>query len=60
MGSSWEIDNSELISSSKCACGQGVVETFKVELSHKSVIRSKTEYQTEVCCPNSDCASKRK
>lgn len=58
MGSSWEIDSTELISSSKCACGQGMIERYKVELSHKKVIRSKTEYETEIYCPNSECPSK--
>ncbi|MNI79159.1 hypothetical protein D3C87_482860 [compost metagenome] len=58
MGSSWEIDSQDLISSSKCACGQGTIKSYKVELSHTKVIRSKTEYETEISCPNSECPSK--
>lgn len=57
---SWEIDSQDLVSRSECACGQGIIESYKVEFSHTRVIRSKTEYQTEINCPNLECPSKNK
>lgn len=59
MGSSWEVDEKILTYSEKCKCGQGTIDHYTVELSHTKVIRNKTEYATEVNCPNPDCPTKK-
>lgn len=58
MGASWEIDEENLISSKKCACGQGTIDYYEIKLSHTKVIREKTEHKEEINCPNPNCPSK--
>lgn len=59
MGASWEIDEKNLISSSKCLCGQGTIEHYEIKYSHTKVIREKTENETEINCSNPECPSKK-
>ena len=46
MGASWEVDEERLISSEKCACGQGVKEYYEIKESHTKVLRERTRNET--------------
>lgn len=59
MGASWEVDEERLISSEKCACGQGIKEYYEIKESHTKVSRERTRNETIIKCSNPDCPSKR-
>ncbi len=60
MSSGWEVDSSKVISEKKCDCGQGTIIQREVELSStKPPLRTRTEYEYDLRCPNDSCPSKK-
>lgn len=59
MGASWEVDDEKVISSEKCACGQGTVDYYEITESHTKVLRERTRNETRINCSNPNCPSKK-